>query len=121
MEKSGFLKWQLGEDPNLVMMYVCAILCGPLLLFYMHALRNEVVKVNPNADDSMHWFSVIIPIAGLAITSAQIVEMEKAKGIEGKYTVPYWEWISVLLGFVFPFIAPLIIADQMKRLNALAA
>lgn len=121
MEKSGFLKWQLGEEPNLVMLYVCAIICGPfLLMFYVHALRNELVKVNPNADDSMHWFAVIFPLIGLAITQVQLAEMEKIKGIEGKNTVPYWEWICIVLSFISHLVFPLVIADQMKRLNALA-
>ena len=113
-ETGGFLDWKIGQTPNVLMLFIgyCCC-CGFPLIFQMHAFRREFAKAF-GVDDSAHWIAVIIGIYGLYLSNEQLTSLEAQKGITPASSMPWFLTLFV------PILWPIAVADQMKRLNALA-
>lgn len=111
----GFLSWKIGQQPNVLLMYLgfCCC-CGFPLMFQMHAFRNELKGKFDEIDDTLHWFNVIISIVGIYQNDKQLEELEAKYNVTPPPSSLPW-WLPVFVNILWP----LAIANQMKRLNAI--
>ncbi|MBE6405798.1 MAG: hypothetical protein E7040_07240 [Lentisphaerae bacterium] len=115
-QSSGFIDWRLGQDANILMMFIgfyCC--CGLPIFFKMHALRTEL-KNQFGVDDSTHILAVLIPIYGLYITHKQISELEAKYDVKPVPPIP-WHYMIFAGGII---LWPICVKEQMDRLNAIA-
>ena len=98
-QSSGFVDWKIGQDANILMMFIGFICCcGLPIYFRVHALRNKL-KNRFDVDDSTHILAVLIPIYGMYITHRQLSELEATHGLQTVTPIP-WHYMIFAGGFV---------------------
>lgn len=82
-EKSGFLGWKVGEQPNVAAFYIEIICCGWIYLWNVHLILTEFEN-RLGMSSKLHWVKVILFWYGLLELEKEIKSIEVRNGIETK-------------------------------------
>ena len=116
-EKSGFIGWKIGQEPNLVAIIVGYFCCCFLGIWNFHLYLEEIEK-ELGISSNLHWVKVILYPFGMLELDKELCKLEckagKSPEEEGFFSVSLIACLPCL-----HFLLPFKLVKLMKRANGL--